>query len=145
VEAQRDVRGRGIEVAAWAANVVFAVTAVPFALGADGWEGVAAGTALVLFLIGMVVWCWALGAAFVRSARGDHIVVATLFLVEGRVAARVRWSLYGALGVCLVVTVATAAADPFGVLVPLLPLGFVGLWGARHGEFPARPTPGPGR
>ena len=38
------------------------------------------------------------------------------------------------------ITAVTASADPFGVLVPMLPLGLVGLWGARHGEF--RPRPG---
>lgn len=138
---ERATRGRAIEVATWGANLVFAASAVPFALGADGLEGVAVGTALVLFLLGLVVWCWALLAAFLRSADGDHIVVTTLFLIEGRVPTRVRWSLYGALVVCLAVTAATAAADPFGVLVPLLPLGFVGLWGARHGDYPARPAP----
>jgi hypothetical protein len=25
-------------------------------------------------------------------------------------------------------------------LVPMLPLGLIGLWGARHGTFPPRPT-----
>ena len=137
---ERATRGRAVEAAAWAANLVFAGTAVPLALGADGLEGVAVGVALVLFLLGLVVWCWALGAAFLRSANGDHIVVTTLFLMEGRVPARIRWSLYGALTACLVITAGTAAADPFGVLVPLLPLGLVGLWGARHGDFPARPA-----
>ena len=130
---------------AWGTNVVFAATAVPFALGVDGLEGVAVGVALVAFLLGLVVWCWALFAAFVRSANGDHLVVTTLFLMEGRVPSRIRWSLFGALAVCLAITVATAAADPFGVLVPLLPLGLVGLWGARHGEYPPRAGATPGR
>lgn len=141
---ERAIRGRGIEVASWGANAVFAATAVPLALGVDRFEGVAAGVALALFLVGMVVWCWALFAAFLRSARGDHIAVTTLFLMEGRVPARIRWSLFGALAVCLGVTAGTAAADPFGVLVPFLPLGLVGLWGARHGDYPARPGFRPG-
>ena len=141
---ERGSRGRGVEIVAWVANGVFAATAVPLALGLDGIEGVAIGTALVLFLIGLVVWCWALVAAFLRSANGDHIAVTTLFLIEGRAPARIRWSLFGALGVCLGVTAGTAAADPFGVLVPFLPLGLVGLWGARHGDYPARPGFRPG-
>ncbi|MEI8001125.1 MAG: hypothetical protein WCI50_07215 [Actinomycetes bacterium] len=136
------VRGRAIEVVTWVANVLFAGTAVPFALGVEAMKPVAAATALVLFLAGLVVWVWALAAAFVRSARGDHIVVTTLFLVEGRVPARARWSLYGALAVCLAVTAVTAPVDPFSVLVPFLPLGLVGLWGARHGEYPRRTLPG---
>ena len=39
------------------------------------------------------------------------------------------------------VAAATAAAEPFGILVPMLPLGLLGLWGARHGVFPPRRTP----
>jgi len=39
------------------------------------------------------------------------------------------------------VTAATALAEPFGVLVPMLPLGLLGLWGARHGVFPPRRMP----
>jgi hypothetical protein len=61
--------------------------------------------------------------------------------MEGPVPARVRWSLYGALLVCVAITVGTAAANPFGVLVPMFPLGLIGLWGARHGTFPPRRTP----
>jgi hypothetical protein len=52
----------------------------------------------------------------------------------------VRWLLYGSLVVCLAITVATASANPFGVLVPMYPLGLVGLWGARHGVYPPRKT-----
>jgi len=44
--------------------------------------------------------------------------------------------------VCIAVTAATAAAEPFGILVPMLPLGLIGLWGARHGVFPPRRMPG---
>ena len=37
-----------------------------------------------------------------------------------------------------------AAADDartmFSVLVPMYPLGLIGLWGARHGTFPPRRT-----
>ena len=32
-------------------------------------------------------------------------------------------------------------ANPFGVLVPMLPMGLAGLWGARHGVYPPRPAP----
>ena len=54
---------------------------------------------------------------------------------------RVRVQLFGSLAVCLAVTAATALAEPFGVLVPMLPLGLLGLWGARHGVFPPRRMP----
>ena len=40
---------------------------------------------------------------------------------------------------CLAITVGTAAWEPFGVLVPMLPLGLAGVWAARYGTFPRRP------
>jgi hypothetical protein len=130
--------GRVIEGVAWAGNVAFAVTAVPAALGVEALEDPAIVVCLVLFFVSLVVWTWALVAAALRTAAGDDITVFTLFLFEGQVPRRTRWSLYGAFLVCLAVTVGTAAANPFGVLVPMLPLGLVGLWGARHQTYPRR-------
>jgi hypothetical protein len=40
-----------------------------------------------------------------------------------------------------VLGLATAWANPFSVLVPMLSLGFAALWGARHGIYPPRPAP----
>lgn len=130
--------GRVIEACSWVGNGVFLVTAVPAALGVDAVDDAAIAVCLVLFFASLVVWTWALVAAAARTTRGDDVAVTTLFLMEGRVPRRVRWSLYGSCFVCLVITVATAAANPFGVLVPMFPLGLVGLWGARHGTFPPR-------
>jgi hypothetical protein len=132
--------GRAIAAASWAGNVLFAVTAIPVALGVDAFDDPAVVVALLLFFASLVVWCWALGLAAVRTTRGDDVQVMTLFLLEGRVPSRVRWALYGSFLVCLAITVATAAANPFGVLVPMWPLGLVGLWGARHGVYPPRKT-----
>jgi hypothetical protein len=64
-----------------------------------------------------------------------------MFLVQGPAPKRVRVHLFGSLGVCIAVTATTAAAEPFGILVPMLPLGLLGLWGALHGVFPPRRTP----
>jgi len=52
-----------------------------------------------------------------------------------------RRHLLGATGVCVVVALATAWANPFSVLVPMFPLGCAALWGARHGVYPARRPP----
>jgi len=41
--------------------------------------------------------------------------------------------------VCLAIAAATVVAEPFGVLVPMLPPGLAGMWAARHGQFPPRP------
>jgi hypothetical protein len=133
-----ELPGRRILWTSWAANVVFAATAVPAALGVRAFDDISIFVAVAFFLGSLGVWFYALGAAVVRSSRGDNVVVGNLFLFEGPVPKAVRWHLFGALGVCLVITAATAAAEPFGVLVPMLPLGLVGLWGARHGTFPPR-------
>jgi hypothetical protein len=132
--------GRRIVVASWVGDALFAVTALPVALGVDAFDDPAVVVALLLFFASLVVWCWALGLAAVRTTRGDDVQVMSLFLLEGRAPARARWLLYGSFLACLAITVATAAANPFGVLVPMYPLGLVGLWGARHGVYPPRQT-----
>ena len=44
-------------------------------------------------------------------------------------------------GVCTVIACATVVWAPFGILVPMLPMGLAGLWAARHGTFPPRLPP----
>jgi hypothetical protein len=133
--------GRAIVRASWASNVVFAVSAVPAAAGVDAFETPALVVALLLFTSSIVIWAWAFAIAVVRSANGDDIVVANLFLMQGDVPTTVRRHLFASLVVSIVIAAGSAVQAPFGVLVPMLPLGFVGLWGARHGVFPARRTP----
>ena len=130
--------GRAIVVWSWVTTAVFAVMAIPAALGVDGMAGPALAVEAVLFLASLFVWGWAFVTAAVRSTQGDDIVVANLFGSVGGAPSRVRWHLFGSLAVCVLVAAGTAVADPFGVLVPMLTLGFIGLWAARHGEFPAR-------
>jgi hypothetical protein len=91
-----------------------------------------------LFLISLPIWLYGFGLAVVRSARGDEIGVASLFFLAGSAPSDVRRWLFGALGLSLVVAFATAWANAFAVLEPMLPLALVGLWGARHGTFPPR-------
>ena len=128
--------------ASWAGDVAFAATAIPVAVGVDAFDSVAVAVALVLFFVSLPVWTWAFVVAASRSAQGDDIVVANMFGTIGGAPRDVRLHLFGALGVCVVVAAASAAADPFGVMVPMLPLGLVGLWAARHGTFPPRRAPG---
>ncbi len=131
--------GRVIIRVSWGANLVFALTAIPVAVGLDGLEPVAIVVALALFAASLVVWVWAFAVAVARSAGGENIVVGNLFLLEGKAPKPVRLQLFGALGVCVAITAVTASADPFGVLVPMLPVGLIGLWGARHGAYGPRP------
>ena len=132
-------------MSSWVGDALFAATAIPAAVGIRAFDTAAIATALGLFFVSLVIWVWLFAIAAARSARGDDIVVGSLFGTVGGAPRDVRIQLFGALGVCLLVTVATAAADPFGVLVPMLPLGLVGLWAARHGIFPLRTGHGPHR
>jgi hypothetical protein len=134
---ERDA-GRGIVVASWVSVGLFAAAAVPAAAGAAAFKPVSLGTAVTLFVIGIAVWLWAFLAAVVRSASGDDIVVASLFLVQGSAPRKVRVQLYTALGLSIALAAGTGASDAFGILVPMLPIGLIGLWGARHGVFPPR-------
>ena len=63
--------GRPILVAGWSANALFAVTAIPVALGIDDLIGVAIGVALLLFAVavGAFVYAFGLGLAGVWAAR----------------------------------------------------------------------------
>ena len=135
-------RGERIIVVSWVADALFAVTAIPAAVGVSAFDTVSIAVALGLFVISLGVWCWAFAVALVRTTRGDDVVVASMFLMQGPAPKRVRVHLFGALGVCVAVTAVTAVAEPFGVLVPMLPLGLIGLWGARHGVFPPRRVQG---
>jgi hypothetical protein len=134
--------GERIIVVSWVANALFAATALPAALGFGAFDVAAIAVALGLFAISLGVWTWAFAVALARTTRGDDVVVASMFLVQGPAPKRVRVQLFGSLAACLAVTAITAAAEPFGVLVPMLPLGLIGLWGARHGSFPPRRMPG---
>ena len=79
-----------------------------------------------------------------RRSRFDVIGIASLFFLGAEVApAPVRRSLLGCLLVAVVVALVAASVRPYsdlaaGVLVPIYPVGFIGLWAARHGKFPPR-------
>lgn len=132
-------------MASWTGDAIFLVTAVPAAAGVESFDGVAVGVTLVLFFLSLAIWAWAFAVAVARSAQGDNIAVANLFGTIGGAPRPVLLHLFGALTVCVVIAIGTAVANPFGVLVPMLPLGFIGLWAARHGTFPPRAMPGPRR
>jgi hypothetical protein len=133
----RDLPGARIIQFSWASVILFSLVAIVDAVGVPI-DALAVGLCLVLFVVSLPIWAWAFGLAVVRTGRGDDIVVSSLFFLTGSAPDRVRRHLLGAFGVSIVVALATAWANPFGVLVPMLPLGLVGLWGARHGVFPAR-------
>ena len=132
--------GRSIVLASYVTLGIFVVTIVPDAAGVHAFDGLASITALVLFVGSLPIWIYAFGLAVVRSARGDDVTVANLFFLTGSAPNEVRRPLFAVVALSIVIAVATAWANAFSVLEPMLPLAFLPLWGARHGTFPARPT-----
>jgi hypothetical protein len=138
--------GRAVVIAGWIANAVFAVTAIPAAVtGEDAIVALAIGTALVLFFVAIGTFLYAFAVGVARSARGDNVAVANLFFLEGSAPRGTRRDFLALFLVCLAVVIGTAAWEPFGVLVPMLPIGLAGVWGARYGTFRPRPPPTPRR
>ena len=138
--------GRAIVVTGWIANAVFAATAIPAAIaGEDTIEAIAIAVALLLFFVAIGTFAYAFAVAVARSTRGDNVAVANLFFLEGSAPRSVRRDFLVLFLVCLAIAAATAAWEPFGVLVPMLPIGLAGVWAARHGTFPPRPPQTPRR
>jgi len=69
--------------------------------------------------------------------RGRDVALIAAWVVACAASA---WLLF-ATGICVVVALATAWANPFSVLVPMLPLGLAAMWGARYGVYPTRRPP----
>jgi hypothetical protein len=128
------------------ATAVFVVVAVAAAIFPDPVDIVAVPLDLILFLIGCCTFLWAYALAIGRS-RYETITMSGAFFLSGGVAPPpVTRLLRGLLAVQVVVAVAVAAVRPFtplafAVLVPMLGLGLMALWAARHGSFPAIEVP----
>jgi hypothetical protein len=132
------VTGKRIVITSWASVALFALVAVPNALGLHVLDAATTAISLLLFGASLVIWLYAFGVAVVRSARGDEIVVSSWVFLTGSAPPAVRHHLMWATAASVVIGFATAFTNAFGVLVPMLPLGLAALWGARHGTFPPR-------
>jgi hypothetical protein len=125
------------------ATIVFTVVSAGAAIAPDQLQYVSVPVDLVLFAIGCGAFLWAYAVAIGRS-RYDALTMAGVFFPGVTVApARVVRLLRLLLAVQVVVAVVAAAVRPFtslafSVLVPMLGLGLMALWAARHGRFPAR-------
>jgi hypothetical protein len=137
--------GRSIMVWGWVTDALFAATAIPAAfLDSDVAKGVGIAVSLVLFFAGTILCAYAFGKGLARSARGDNVAVSNLFFLSGSAPESVRRQFLWIFVVSFVVTCVTASGlDGFSVLVPMLPIGLAGTWGARHGVFPPRPPASP--
>lgn len=114
---------------------------VPFVLWklgtavAGGWFTV---TSLVVFGLGFFVFVVTLVTAAYRTTQGDDIQVGSLFALGSRAPAATRRMLWLAFLAALVLAVFGASDNPFAVMIPMLQLGCVGLWAARHAAFAQR-------
>ncbi len=137
--------GRTIIVWGWVTDAIFAVAAIPGAFIDSGpFKGIGIGVSLVLFLAGTVLCMYAFGKGLARSAAGDNVAVSNLFFLSGSAPKPVRKQFLWIFLVSFAVTCITASGlDGFSVLVPMLPVGLAGTWGARHGVFPPRPPATP--
>lgn len=131
-------------VAVWATGVFVVVSAL-----AAGWPDtflpLSVPVDLVSFAAGCGAFLWAYALAIGRSRYQTVTMGGAFFLSEGVAPPDVTRLLRGALGVQVVVAVAAASVRPFtalafSVLVPMLGLGLMALWAARHGRFPAKPS-----
>lgn len=134
--------GAAIVNASLAGTALFTVAAGVAAAFPSVAAGPVAVFDVVLAAIGVLA-CMAAYGIGVQRSRTDAVTIAGLFFLSGTAPRAVRRRLLGALGVQVVVAVATSAVRiytplAFGILVPLFGLGLTALWGARHGTFFAR-------
>jgi hypothetical protein len=128
--------------AVWSTGLFVVVSLLAAALP-DTFMPVSVPVDLVLFAVGCGAFVWAYGLAIGRSRYEVLTMGGVFFLGDGVAPPEVTRLLRLTLAVQVVVAVAVAAARPFtalafSVLVPVLGLGLMALWGARHGRFPAK-------
>jgi hypothetical protein len=129
-------------LAVWS-TAAFAVASVLAAAWPDVFMPLSVPLDLVLFAAGCGAFVWAYVLAIGRSRYEVLTLGGVFFLGDAVAPPAVTRLLRASLCVQVVVAVAVASARPFtalafSVLVPVLGLGLMALWGARHGRFPAK-------
>jgi hypothetical protein len=126
------------------------VSAVAFS---QPWKTIAVVVSLACFAVGITVFLWGYWSAVQRSREDNISVAAMYFLIDGAAPSRLAVVMNSTLAVQVVVAVATALSRSstdgrpgstlaFGILVPMMGLGFNGLWAAEHGVFDPRRVEG---
>src|SRR5262245_3868086 len=123
-----DLPGRRIIQASCAGTFLFGITAIPSAAGLDAIGYSAVLVSLLMFVASIPLALFALARSAVRTAREEvRITVSALFFVRGSAPRVVQRHLLGSQLATLAVVVATASAEPFGILVPVFPMALTGL------------------
>ena len=131
--------------ASWLGTVILAAPSIATVVSdATAVRAIALVADLGLFVGGAVTFLWAYGIAVGRS-RTVQIGIGGLYFLAGSAPKEIRVNLLGSLAAQVVLAIAAASIKPFtsvafAVLAPLWGLGLCGLWAARYGTFPARPT-----
>lgn len=126
-------------------NLSFAGTGVLLVAGAvgagspDRWGGMTAVISGVLFAVGVIAFLYGYAIGVVRSAE-EKVTMGGLFFLSGTAPRVVRFRMRIAFAAQVVISTAVAAIRPytsvaFTVLAPMLGLGLMAAWAARHGVF----------
>jgi hypothetical protein len=134
--------GAGLVVADFVGTGALLVACVAGIATPDRAGTFTAAVSLALFVVGVALFLWGYAVGVVRS-RDEQISLGGLFFLSGTAPAVVRFRLRLALAAQVVLAVAAASIRPytavaFAVLAPMLGLGVMASWGARHGTFPPR-------
>jgi hypothetical protein len=141
--------GAGLIQLSFAGTGALLVAGVVGVLSPDGAGALTAWVSGLLFVVGVVLFLWGYAVGVVRS-REEQITLGGLFFLSGTAPKVVRFRLRIAFAVQVVVAVIAASVRPytavaFAVLAPMLGLGAMAMWGARHGMFHRKDDAGPGR
>jgi len=136
------VPGRAIIAVSWVVTASFVLVTVPAVIDPDRFIGAFFVVSLVIFFLACALFAIDIVLAAARS-RDDAMGIGGLFFLAGCAPRSVQLHLMSALAVQVVVALVAAAVHPFtplafGTLVPMVGLGFSGLWAVRHGLFPPR-------
>ncbi len=134
-----EFEGGGLVNASFAGTGAVLVAGAVGAAAPDAFGTLTAAVAGVCFVIGVVAFLWGYANGVVRS-RDEQITLGGLFFLTQTAPPVVRFRMRLAFGLQCLVAVGVAAVRPytavaFIVLAPMLGLGLMAAWGARHGTF----------
>jgi len=138
--------GAGLVLLDFVGTAALLVAAVAGIAAPDSAGTFTTAVSAVLFAIGVGLFLWGYATGVVRS-REEQISLGGLFFLTGTAPQVVRFRLRLAFAAQVVLAVAAASIRPytavaFAVLAPMLGLGAMAAWGARHGTFPPREDDG---
>ena len=138
--------GAGLVQLSFVGTAALLVAGVVGVLSPDGAGAFTAWVSGALFAVGVVLFLWGYAVGVVRS-REEQITLGGLFFLSGTAPKVVRFRLRLAFAVQVALAVVAASVRPytavaFAVLAPMLGLGAMAMWGARHGTFHPREDAG---